>query len=156
MAISPGSRHRDTQGTSSGIDNPAPLGSMADPSDRPETPVSRTSEDNDLNLKRDTTHRQTRSFGSTYATREGWSFTTTFAIAAIVLVAAFLVAFYLGSNRTNVATTPIPQAPVADSAPGTATGGNDATGSTTAPQPQRTAPGTGDAGTGGTTAPANP
>lgn len=152
MAISPGSRRRDPQGTG----NPAPLGSMQEPMDTPEAPVSRTSDDNDLNLNHEGTHRRAGNLDTTYSTRNGRSFTTTFVIAAVVLLAAFLIALYLGSSRTNVATNPSPQAPVADTSPGTAGGTTDATGSTTAPKPQQTAPGTGDAGTGGTTAPANP
>lgn len=96
-------------------------------------------------------------------------FTTTFAIAAIVLLGAFLVALYLGSRSSDVATNPDNQTPVTENAPATGTTTNDATGSTTpAPAPSdstTTAPatppansttGTGTNSTTGTTAPANP
>lgn len=65
-------------------------------------------------------------------------FTTTFAIAAIVLLGAFLVALYLGSRSSDVASNPGNQTPVTENAPATGTGTttNDATGSTTpAPAP---------------------
>lgn len=102
-------------------------------------------------------------------------FTTTFAIAAIVLLGAFLVALYLGSRSSDVASNPDNQTPVTQNAPATGTGStgtttNDATGSTTpAPAPSdstttvapsnSTAPATPPANTTtgtGTTAPANP
>lgn len=156
MAISPGSRRRDTRTTATGSEDPAPLTNMQEPLDPSERPIHRTSDDNDVNLNREGTHREAGNLRTTYSTRNGRSFTTTFVIAAIVLVAAFLVALYLGSTRTNVATNPTPQAPVADTSPNAPSTTNDATGSTTTPQPQQTAPGTGDAGSGGSTAPANP
>lgn len=156
MAISPGSRRRDTRTAASGSETPSPLTNMQEPLDEPERTVSRTSDDNDLNLNREGTHRHAGNLDTTYTARDGRNFTTTFVIAAIVLVAAFLVALYLGSNRSNVATNPAPQAPVAQTAPGAAGGSNDATGSTTTPRPQQTAPGTGDAGTAGGTTPAKP
>lgn len=62
-------------------------------------------------------------------------FTTTFAVAAIVLLGAFLVALYLGSRSSDVASTTGTQAPVTENAPVTGTT-NDATGSITpAPAP---------------------
>jgi hypothetical protein len=123
-----------------------PLGSM-------DRPVSRTSDDNDVNLGR------SPGTVSGVSRDRGRGFTTTFAIIAAVLVAAFLVALFLGADRTNEATAPIDtQPPVAEIAPGTA---DDTTGSTSPAQPQDAAPATGGTGTGtgtggGTTAPANP
>ena len=94
--------------------------------------------------------------GANGTTRSTRRFTLTFAIAAFILVAAFLVALYLSSNRMDVAINTAPQAPETNTAPGPAGGSNGVTGSTTAPRPQQVAPGTGDAGTGGNTAPATP
>lgn len=156
MAISPGPRRRDTRTTGTGSEDPSPMGTMQEPVDTTDPRTPRTSDETDLNLNREGTHRRTGNLGTAYSARDGRSFTTTFVIAAVVLVVAFIVALYLGNSRTNVATNPVPQAPVADTSPGTAGGSNDTTGSTTTPQQQQTAPGTGDAGTSGTTAPANP
>lgn len=105
-------------------------------------------------------------------------FTTTFAIAALVLLGAFLVALYLGSRTSDVAGNPGNQTPVTENAPATGTGAatNDATGSTTpapaptdnttitpapapAEPPANSTTGTGTTGTGTTPAapaPANP
>ena len=146
MAITPGSQRRDTQTTLPG-DQPgyqSPLGAMQEPLDPMDRPISRTSDDNDVNL----THTET---GRTTAMdqRTGRGFTTMFAIVAAVLLAAFLVALYLGAEGTNTATAPsgtVP--PVADTAPATP---DDATGTTTTVQPVDPAP-----APGGTTAPANP
>lgn len=153
MAITPGSRRQDTRLGSD--EQQAPLGTRQDPTDPLERPLPRTGSESDLNLSRDGTTRRTGSPASAYAARDGRSFTTTFVIAAIVLVAAFLIALYVGSSRTNVATNPV-NPPVAETVPSPAAPPSDATGSTTTPQ--QTAPGTGDAGSGGTgtTAPANP
>ncbi len=97
-------------------------------------------------------------------------FTTTFAVAAIVLLGAFLVALYLGSRSSDVASTTGTETPVTESAPVTGTT-NDATGSITpapapsdntttiapspATPPANTGNTTGTTGT-GTTAPATP
>jgi hypothetical protein len=154
MTMSPGSRRRDTR-TVPGDQpqDPASLDPMQEPLGSMEWPISRTSDGNDVNLA---TGRTTDTRNTVMRDR-GRGFTTTFAIVAAVLVAAFLVALYLGSDRMNQATAPVDsQAPVADSAPGTT---NDTTGSTTAPaEPQETAPApaTGTNTGGGTTAPANP
>lgn len=134
----------------------APLTSMQEPLGSMDRPAPRRSDDNDLNLASDGTTRRAGNLGRTDTpgtaapARNSRSFTTTFVIAAIVLVAAFLIAMWIGNNRSDVATGPAStQAPVADTTtPGTT---SDTTGSTTAPAPQ-TAPGTGDAGgTGSTT-----
>lgn len=148
MAITPGSRGRETRTDFTDEErdtlNPMqePLGSM----DRP----GRRARD-DVNAAPGEAVRST-------ATRRGRTFTTTLAIAAAILLAAFLVTLYIGSNRSKLATgTGGTQAPIADSTTGSATGG-DATGSTTVPT-QKTAPGTGDVGgsnSGTTTLPANP
>jgi hypothetical protein len=149
--MSPGSRGRDNR-TASG-DPPrdeAPLGAMQEPLGSTERPVSRTSDENDVNLGTRTTTSRTGTVD------RGRGFTTTFAIVAVVLLAAFLVALYLGSNGTNEATAPTgTQAPVAETSPATP---DETTGSTTPATPQD-APATGGSGTGtggGTTAPANP
>jgi hypothetical protein len=154
MAMSPGSRQRDTRTASGGQPEDPALNPMQEPLGSTDRPVPRTSDDNDVNLAREGTGyiSTTRS-----AARDpGRGFTTTFAIVAAVLVAAFLVALYFGSERSDLATAPDAQPPVADTAPGTA---DDTTGSTTTPAaPQESAPATGGGtGTGGgTTAPANP
>lgn len=160
MAMSPGSRRPDKRTTVSG-DEPqdtAPLNPMQEPLGSMDRPIPRTSDDNDVNLNSSGTHRAAGNLGRTGTPDRGrGGFTTTFAIIAAILVVAFLVALYMNSDRTNVATTP----------PATT---NDTTGSTTpaeppATQPNNTAPATGDTGTGsgtgsgaggGTTAPANP
>jgi hypothetical protein len=114
----------------------------------------------------------TSSMASRAERRPDRGFTTTFAIAAIVLLGAFLVALYLGSRTADVATNPDTQTPVTENAPvtGTGTTTNDATGSTTAAPPAGGTATTGDTttppaatppaattGTGtDTTAPANP
>ncbi len=164
MAISPGSKRRDNRPTASGDQpqDPAPLGAMQEPLGSIDRPIPRTSDDNDVNPgSGDGTQRAYT--GAPVARDRGRGFTTTFAIIAAVLLAAFLVALYMGADRTNEATAPTTTPPpVADSAPGTP---DDATGSTTPVQPQDTAPApeTGNSGTGtgtgsgtGTTAPANP
>lgn len=156
MAMSPSSKGRDNRTTVAGEhpDDTAPLGAMQEPLGSVERPFPRTSDDNDVNLS--SSDRTGRTYTSGPVTRDrGRGFTTTFAIVAAVLLAAFLVALYMGADRTNEATAPTTtQAPVADSAPGTA---DDTTGSTTPAEPQNTAPETGNTGTGtGTTAPANP
>jgi hypothetical protein len=125
---------------------------MQEPVDPMERPIPRTSDTSDVNLTRTET-------GRTAATtpvdrRAGRGFTTTFAIVAVVLLAAFLVAIYFGAERTSFVTTPSDTVPpVADTAPATP---GDATGSTTtvepAPAPEGTATGAGTT----TTAPAEP
>lgn len=181
MATTPGSRRRDTRTDILGEegDNLTP---MQEPIGSMDTPGSRTSSINEVNLPPGETVRRTGNLGSANSPRAsttergGRSFTATFAIAAVVLLAAFLIALYMGSNRSDVATTNGAQSPIADT---TNNGGaaNDTTGSTTAPSQQtapaggttgnttpsqQTAPGTGDANsttggtTGTTTPPANP
>ena len=83
------------------------------------------------------------------------SFTTTFAIAAVVLLLAFLVALYLGSRGVDTTTSTGTEAPVSETAPavpGNATGSTDTTGGTAAPGAAGTT-GTGTTGTSGATAP---
>ena len=151
MALSPGSRRRDTTTSGDQPRDPA-LDPMQEPIGSMDRPISRTSDDNDVNLG---TSTSSRSYGTGASRERGRGLTTTFAIVAAVLVAAFLVALYLGSDRGNQATAPIDtQAPVADTAPGTA---DDTTGSTTTPAaPQDAAPAEGTGTGGGSTAPANP
>lgn len=163
MASTPGSGRRETGMGIAGDDRDTltpmqhPLGSM-------DAPGSRTSDFNEVNLEPGETVRRTGNLGTANATRAGTaersgrSFTATFAIAAVVLLAAFLIALYIGSNHSDVATTNGTQSPIADTTNGGP--GSDTTGSTTTPS-QQTAPGTGDAGTipgnsGTTTPPANP
>lgn len=169
MATTP--RQRGTRTDITGDDERDTLTPMQEPLGSMDNPGSRTSSINEVNLPPGETVRRTGNLGtvntpgtsstsSTSAARSGSrSFTATFAIAAVVLLAAFLIAIYLGSNRSDVATTGTTQAPVADSNTG-ASGSSDTTGSTTVAPSQQTAPGTGDAGgttTGGTaTPPANP
>lgn len=168
----PGSRRRDGRSELGDDDgrvpltaaSSAPLTNMQEPLGSMDRPGSSRADENDLNISSDGVTRRTGNLGRTEtastAARGSRSFTTTFAIAAVVLVAAFLIALWLGNNRSDVATAPpANQPPLADSTqPGT--GANDTTGST-API-QQTAPGTGDAGgtatgTGaGTPAPASP
>ena len=162
MATTPGSRRRETRTDITGEDRDT-LNPMQEPLGSMDNPGSRTSNINEVNLPPGETVRRTGNLGTantpraSTTERSGRSFTATFAIAAVVLLAAFLIALYMGSNRSEVATTNGTQSPIADT---TNNGGttNDATGSTTAPS-QQTAPGTGDAGTGNTgttTPPANP
>lgn len=169
----PGSRRRDGR-SELGTDedrvpltaaSSSPFTNMQEPLGSMDRPVSSRADENDLNISSDGVTRRAGNLGRTEsastAARGSRSFTTTFAIAAVVLVAAFLIALWLGNNRSDIATAPpANQPPLADSTqPGT--GASDTTGSTTAPV-QQTAPGTGDAGgattgTGtGTTAPATP
>lgn len=166
MATTPGSRPRGTRSGLSGDDTRDPLNPMQEPLGSMDRPMPATSDINEVNLPPGETVRRTGNLGTTNAprastttTREGRSFTATFAIAAVVLLVAFLIALYLGNSGSNVATAP------------SATTTGDQTGSTTTAPIQQTAPGTGDAGngtggttggnttggtTGGTTAPANP
>ena len=83
------------------------------------------------------------------------SFTTTFAIAAVVLLLAFLVALYLGSRGVDTTTSTGTEAPISETAPavpGSTTGSTDTTGGTAAPGAAGTT-GTGTTGTSGATAP---
>ena len=154
MATSPGSRRSDTRNTVSGDPDPTPLNPMQEPLGSMERPISRTSDDNDVNLSSDGTRRTAGNLGTTGKRGRGRGFTTTFAIIAAVLVAAFLIALYLGSDRTNEATAPTTTPPPVAEAPATT---DDTTGSTTTAPSQESAPATGTTGTGsGTTAPASP
>lgn len=162
MATTPGTKRRETRTGMVGDDRDLidpmqePLGSM-------DRPVPRGSDIDDLNLSQTDTVRRPGDPGytatpRTVAGRSG-SATSTFAIVAVILLAAFLVALYLGSNRSQVATgVGTTQAPVADSTGGTT--GTDTTGSTTtAPPPPEAGSGNADApasGTTTTTTPANP
>ncbi len=151
MAISPGSRRGPTTGNEP--HDPA-LNPMQEPLGSMDRPIPRACDNNDVNLAGDGTRGTSYTSATTSrGDTRSRSFTTTFAIVAAVLVAAFLVALYLGSEGRNQATAPTgTQAPVADSAPGTA---DDTTGSTTPAQPPQdgyTGTGTG----GNTTAPVNP
>lgn len=157
MATTPGSRRRETRTDITGDDRDT-LTPMQEPLGSMDNPGSRTSNINEVNLPPGETVRRTGNLGttngassSTTGTR-GRSLTTTFAIAAVVLIAAFLFALFLNNNRSDLATNSGTPAPVADSdtVPNT-----DTTGSTTTPPPQST-PGAGDTGTGTTTPPANP
>lgn len=169
MATTP----RGTRSGVTGSDERDTLNPMQEPLGSMDRPGPRTSDINEVNLPPGETVRRTGNLGTTNTpgtssttSRNGRGFGSTFVIAAAVLVVAFLIALYLGSNRSNVATVPSAQPPVAETTPNGTTG--DQTGSTTAPSqqeapaPQQSAPGTGDAGgtgtgTGGsTTAPANP
>lgn len=131
MATTPGTRRRPTGTVTAGDDRDLidpmqePLGSM----DRPAPRLD------DLNLTPSGTVRRPGEPGYAAPPRAGGSATSTFAIVAAILVAAFLVALYLGNNRSKVATGPgTTQAPIADSTGGTT--GNDTTGSTTTPPPE--------------------
>lgn len=160
MAISPGSKQRDTRTTvpSDQPLDPASLNPMQEPLGSMDRPIHRSSDDNDVNLSSRGTGRTAGNLGTTGTAEQRRSgFTTIIAIVAVVLLAAFLVTLYLNTDRNNVATTPAEtQAPVAGSGPDTT---GDTTGSTTPPIPpapaQDTAPATGSTGS-GTTAPATP
>lgn len=161
MVTSPGSRRRDNRTTASGepLQDPAPLGAMQEPLGSMDRPISRTSDDNDVNINESGTGRSAGNLGTTGRARDtGRGFTTTFAIIAAVLVVAFLIALYVGSDRRMNEASTGTQAPVAETTP---TAPDDTTGSTTTPtQPQQTAPaegsGTGTGTGAGSTAPANP
>lgn len=156
MAITPGSRQRETTGTDRN-----PLNAMQEPIGSMDNPGSRTSNVNEVDLPPGETVHRTGNLGSSRpgGTERNRSLTTTLIIAAVVLLAGFLIAMYLGNNRSDMATgTGSTQPPVADSNNGT---GSDATGSTT--PPAQPAPGSGDTtnnttggSTGTTTPPANP
>lgn len=159
MATTPGSRRRETRTDITGDDRDT-LTPMQEPLGSMDYPGSRTSNINEVNLPPGETVRRTGNLGTTSSSeaattrRGGRSMTTTFAIAAVVLLAAFLLALFLGNNRSDVATgTGNAPAPVADS---DTTPGTDTTGSTTTPPPPQTTPGSGAAETGTTTPPANP
>ncbi|MCA3572575.1 MAG: hypothetical protein IOC86_01570 [Aestuariivirga sp.] len=130
MAMSPGSRRPDAPL------NPAEGNPMQEPLGSMDRPIPRTSDDNDMNLASNGAGRRAGNLGRTgSAGARGRGFTTTFAVVAAILVAAFLVALYLGSERYNQATAPSDsQAPVADTTPGAAPAG-DTTGSTTPAAP---------------------
>jgi hypothetical protein len=157
MATTPGSRRRDTRTDITGDDRDT-LTPMQEPLGSIDTPGSRTSDYNEVNLPPGETVRRTGNLGTTNSPRAatseraGRSFTSTFAIAVIVLVAAFLIALYMVNTGS--------QSPISDTT-NSGTNSTDTTGSTTTPS-QQTAPGTGDASntTGGnagtTTPPANP
>lgn len=158
MATTPGSRRRETR-TDMTEDDRDTLTPMQEPLGSMDYPGSRTSSINEVNLPPGETVRRTGNLGTTNSSgapttgRDGRSMTTTFAIAAVVLLAAILFALFLGNNRSDVATgTSGTPAPVADSV---TTPGTDTTGSTTTPPPQ-TSPGSDDAETGTTAPPANP
>ena len=104
MAMSPGSRRRDNRTTfPMTTQDPAPLSAMQEPLGSMDRPIPRTSDDNDVNISSSGTGRSAGNLGthrpSTRARAAG--FTTTFAIIAAVLVAAFLIALYVGSDRTQ-------------------------------------------------------
>jgi hypothetical protein len=98
---------------------------------------------------------------NTVPPRPAGGFTTTFAIAAIVLLVAFLIALYLGSQGTDTTTSTGTTAPVTETVPAVpnnTTGSADTTGVTPAPGATDTtgtapAPGTTGTGTTGTTTP---
>ena len=164
MAMSPGSRRRDNRTTDDPQD-PASLNPMQEPLGSMDRPISRTSDDNDLNISSNGTGRTAGNLGRTGTVdnrRSSSGFMTTFAIIAAILVAAFLIALYVNSDRTNVATTPsttgdttgsttpaTPPATTQDTAPATGDTGNTGTGTDT-----DTGTGTGTGS--GTTPPANP
>lgn len=143
MAMSPGSRRRDTRSTVSGDDpqDTAPLNPMQEPLGSMDRPIPRTSDDNDVNISSNGAGRTVGNLGRTSTADRGrGGFTTTFAIIAAILVVAFLVALYMNSDRTNFATTPSTT--------------EETTGSTTpaeppAAAPNNTAPATEETGTGG-------
>jgi hypothetical protein len=139
-------------------DDPAPLGTVERPGER----LAATD-------TTDTGNTTSSSYRGISPEREGRGFGTTFAIAAAVLVVAFLIAMYLGSgsdNRTAVDT----QAPVTEQAPaptgstteapatgttqqdtsGTA-GNTNSTGTTTGTTSTGTSSGSNSTGTTGTT-----
>ncbi|MFO1132906.1 MAG: hypothetical protein U1E16_12960 [Hyphomicrobiales bacterium] len=163
MATTPGTRRREAR-TGAGDDR-----DLIDPTQEPlgstERPLPRGSDIDDLNLAHSEAVRRPgdpdlAAMPRSVAGRSSGSATSIFAIVAVILVAAFLVALYLGSNRSNVATgVGTTQAPIADSTGGSATG-TDTTGSTTTPPPPpESAPASGNANapaSGTTTPPANP
>jgi hypothetical protein len=160
MATTPGSRRRETRTDITGEDRNT-LSNMQQPLGSMDTPGSSTSDVNEVNLGPTETARRTGNLGATNTSRgvtpdrSGRSFTATFAIVAAVMVVAFLLALYLGNNRSDVATAPATtQAPVAATGTGTT---DDTTGSTSMPSTQ-TAPGSGAASdtTGGTSGTAMP
>jgi len=162
MATTPGSRRGErTPGLEGETPNPAPLNPMQEPLGSYETSTTRTSDANDVNIRNTGTGRSAGNFGMARSSdRRGRGFGATFAIVAAVLLAAFLVALYMGATGSNVATGPgSTEAPVAQSTPGnTGNTGNpsDTTGSTTPAAPsQEEAPAAGGNATGtGTTPPA--
>lgn len=154
MATTPGPRRRETRTDVTGDDrvtvNPmqVPPGSM-------DRPGLRTNDINESNLPPGDKVGPSGNRGTAprnpSVERGGRSFSATFVIAGAVLVAAFLIALYIGNNQSDVATINSTQSPIADTTNSDRT--IDTTGSTSTPLPQ-TPPGTSDAGN--TTAPANP
>ena len=161
MATTPGSRRREPRAETGAEDrdtlNPMQEPLMQEPLGSINRPTPR-SDRNEANLGAGDTMRRSAGAGTASSqptsttARGGRSFITTIAIAAVVLLVAFLIALSLGNDRRETATGTGNQAPVADS--NTGTSGDDTTGSTTPPA-QQTAPGTGDAG-GTAQPPANP
>lgn len=159
MATTPGPRRRASAGIRDDDDRDT-LTPMQEPLGSLDRPGSRTSDINEVNLPPGETVRHTGNLSTTNSpppetvARGGRGFVSTFAIVAVMLLAAFLIASYLlGTTRDDIATgTGTTNPPIADS--NSVKTSDDATGSTTAPAPQ-TAAGTGDS-SGATTPPANP
>ena len=152
---------RDTRtGAAVSPETAVPLGAMQEPLGSMERPVLDTAETVDGPAYRDPSLRET-----SVPARTDRGFTTTFALAAVVLLVAFMVALYLGSSGSDVTTTATDTtAPVTETAPaipgngdstdttGSTTVAPDGTGTTSPPvvEPQ---PGAGTTGTTGTTNP---
>ena len=146
---------RDTRtGAAVSPETAVPLGAMQEPLGSMERPVPNSTESVDGPGFRDPSLRETSVPAST-----GRGFTTTFALAAVVLLVAFMVALYLGSNGSDVTNTATDTtAPITETAPvvpgngdstdttGSTTVAPDGAGTTTPPvvEPQ---PGTGTTGT---------
>ncbi len=186
MAPNPGRR-----GSTTGANDPSgtdiPRGAMHEPTDIPRAPIPHTAGIRDQDRPLTETERSVRgatpvggvggdimpddsvttrnggyrSGTSSNTVRPDRSFTMTFAIAAVVLLLAFLVALYFGSQSTDTATAPtatqesLTENAPADGtvpAPGTVAEPGETTGSTTTPSiPPATldspTPGTGNSGT---------
>ena len=100
MATTPGTRPRGTRSDITGNEERDTLNTMQEPLGSMDRPGPRTSDLNELNLPPGETVRRTGNLGTTIdpagttsgtAARTSRSFTSTFAIAAIVLLAAFLM-----------------------------------------------------------------
>ena len=143
-------QRRDNRPMDNATDNEDPLATRGEPLGAIDRPVAMTDPNGDsINTR------------STIPPHTGRGFTTTFAIAAVVLLVAFLIALYLGSQGTDTTTSTGTTAPVTETVPAvpnTTTGSTDTTGVTPAPgatDTTGTAPATGTTGTGttGTTTP---
>lgn len=118
MAASSAQRSKRAQGAASQLsDDDSPIGSMHESIGSMERPVPGID-----NPAAPSGRKNARSIGDAAAAPTDRSFTTTFAVAAIVLLIAFMIALYLGTRGTGnmpQASQEAPQAPATVTSPPT-------------------------------------